>query len=153
MEIIPIGIIHTPYKAKETCPIQAACAPECEGSLEVFEAYAEGLRDIESFSHLYVLYLFDRAGEMKMIRPTFLDDEPHGIYASRHPCRPNGIGLSVVRLLRREDRRLIIENPDMLDQTPLIDIKPYIPRFDQVSSASNGWVDGKALRPKPAGRE
>ena len=84
---------------------------------------------------------------------TFLDDEQHGIYASRHPCRPNGIGLSVVKLLRRENNILFVEGVDMLNRTPLLDIKPYMPKFDAVISASEGWTAGKSWRPKPKGRE
>jgi tRNA-Thr(GGU) m(6)t(6)A37 methyltransferase TsaA len=88
-----------------------------------------------------------------LARPTFLDDEPHGVFASRHPCRPNGLGLSVVRLLRREGNILHVGGIDVLDGTPLIDIKPYIPRFDCYPEASEGWITGKELRQKPPGRE
>jgi tRNA-Thr(GGU) m(6)t(6)A37 methyltransferase TsaA len=95
MEIYPIGIIHSPHKTKEECPIQPIYSSDAEGTVVVFEEFAEGLKDIETFSHLYLLYLFDRAGEVELVRPTFLDDKPHGIYASRHPCRPNRIGMSI----------------------------------------------------------
>nr|WP_255082713.1 SAM-dependent methyltransferase [Vulcanococcus limneticus] len=108
---------------------------------------------MEGFSHLFLLYLFDRAGSVKLVRRPFLDDRPHGIFASRHPCRPNGIGLSVVRLLERQGRNLIIEGVDVLDGTPLLDIKPYIPRFDFIPVASEGWFSGRPLRTKPAGLE
>jgi tRNA-Thr(GGU) m(6)t(6)A37 methyltransferase TsaA len=153
MEVKPIGIIHSSYTTKEECPIQSVCCQETEGRVEIFPEYAEGLKDIEDFSHLYLLYLFDRAGEIRLVRPTFLDDRPHGIYASRHPCRPNGIGLSIVRLLRREGNILIVGGVDVLDGTPLLDIKPYLPRFDLIHSASDGWAADKPWRPKPAGRE
>jgi tRNA-Thr(GGU) m(6)t(6)A37 methyltransferase TsaA len=153
MIIEAIGIIHTPYKTKEECPIQPLYASGSPGSVEVFEEYGQGLKDIEGFSHIYLIYLFDRSGRIEFVRPTFLDDEPHGIYASRHPCRPNSIGLSIVKLVRREGNVLIIEGTDMLDKTPLLDIKPYIPRFDAISSASEGWTAGKKWRPKPGGRE
>ena len=104
----PIGIIHTHYKTKLDCPIQPLYAAGVEGRVEVFEQYAAGLKDVELFSHLYLLYRFDRADAIQLVRPTFLDDTPHGIYASRHPCRPNAIGLSIVRLLRRDGT--VVEN-------------------------------------------
>ncbi len=122
--LVPIGFIHSPFHSKEACPIQPVYAREAEGRVEVFEEYAPGLKDVETFSHLYLLYLFDRSGEIQMVRPTFLDDEPHGIYASRHPCRPNGLGLSIVRLIRREGNTLWVNGVDVLDGTPLLDIKP-----------------------------
>jgi tRNA-Thr(GGU) m(6)t(6)A37 methyltransferase TsaA len=153
MVIEPIGIIHTPYATKEECPIQPLYSSEAVGRAEVFENYEAGLKDIETFSHIYLLYQFDRADRIELVRATFLDDEPHGIYASRHPCRPNGIGLSVVRLLRREGNMLIVQGVDMLDKSPLLDIKPYIPKYDAIPSASEGWTAGKKWRPKPEGRE
>jgi len=152
-QIEQIGVIHSPYATKESCPIQGAVSPEGKGTVEVFPEYADGLKDIESFSHLILLYLFDKAGAIQLIRPTFLDDTPHGVFASRHPCRPNGIGLSIVKLDSRENHTLHVSGIDVLDGTPLIDIKPYIPRFDHVESAGNGWADDMELRPKPEGRE
>jgi len=153
MKLRPIGRIHTPYKTKEECPIQPVYSSEAEGRVEVFREYAAGLKDIETFSHIYILYLFDRAGEIQLVRRTFLDNEPHGIYASRHPCRPNGIGMSIVPLKERQDNILIVSNVDILDGTPLLDIKPYIPRFDIIESASEGWVGDRQWRPKPSNRE
>jgi tRNA-Thr(GGU) m(6)t(6)A37 methyltransferase TsaA len=151
--IEPIGIIHSPYTTKKECPIQPLYASEVVGRVEVFKQYAAGLKDIETFSHIYLLYQFDRAGEIQMIRPTFLDDEPHGIFASRHPCRPNGIGMSIVKLIKREKNILEIEGVDVLDKTPLLDIKPYIPRVDVITGATEGWIASREWRPKPGGRE
>ena len=148
-----IGTIRTPHKTKEECPIQPQYAAGVSGRVEVLSQFAEGLKDIETFSHIYLLYLFDRAGAVGLVRSTFLDDTPHGIFASRHPCRPNGIGLSIVRLIRREGDVLIVEGVDMLDETPLLDIKPYIPRFDAIPSACEGWTATKQWRQKPEGRE
>ena len=153
MEIHPIGIIHSPHTSKDSCPIQPVYAAEAVGRIEVFKEYEAGLKDIETFSHIYLLYLFDRAGEVEMVRATFLDDETRGIYASRHPCRPNGIGMSIVKLVGRENNVLMVTGVDMLDGTPLLDIKPYIPKFDHIASASEGWTAGKLHRPKPEGRE
>lgn len=149
----PIGMIHSPYKSKEACPFQGAAKPEGEGRIEIFPEYEEGLNTIETFSHILLFYIFDRAGEVKLSRPTFLDDQPHGVFASRHPCRPNGIGMSIVRLDRRENRMLFVREIDVLDNTPLIDVKPYVPKFDHRSDATNGWVDKMAFRDKPPDRE
>lgn len=149
----PIGIIYTPYDTKDDCPIQPLFSVDAIGRVEVYEKYSAGLKDIETFSHIYLVYLFDRAGEMELIRPTFLDDEPHGIFASRHPCRPNGIGMSIVKLKTRDKNVLAVEGIDVLNATPLLDIKPYIPRFDRIETANEGWTAGKQWRPKPKGRE
>ena len=151
--IHPIGIIRSTFQTKEEAPIQGAFQPEVEGAVEVFAEFAPALKDIETFSHLFLIYRFDRAGELILSRATFLDDEPHGVFASRHPCRPNGLGLSVVRLLRREGNILHVGGIDVLDGTPLIDIKPYVPGFDAYPEASAGWTAGKELRQKPPGRE
>jgi tRNA-Thr(GGU) m(6)t(6)A37 methyltransferase TsaA len=148
-----IGLIHTCFSAKEEAPIQGVFQPDAEGTVEIFREFAEGLKDIELFSHIILIYHFDRAGEVQLVRPPFLDDEHHGIFAIRHPCRPNGIGISVVRLLRREGNILLVKGADVLDGTPLLDIKPYVPRFDSFPEASEGWFAGKEKRNKPPGRE
>ena len=151
--IEPIGIIHTPFDNKKTCPVQGVYANKARGTIEVFDEHAPGLKDIEGFSHIYIFYYFDRAGKIEYVRPTFLDDTPHGIFASRHPCRPSGIGMSIVRLIKRDKNRLEVEGIDVLNQTPLLDIKPYVPRFDVFTSATEGWVAGKTFYKKPAERE
>ncbi len=148
-----IGIIRSPFKTKEECPIQGRFKPDAKGEIELFPEYEEGLETIELFSHLFLFYIFDQAGEIILSRPTFLDDDPHGVFASRHPCRPNGIGLSIVELKERLGTTLMVKGIDVLDGTPLIDIKPYVPKFDFFENASNGWVDNAALRPKPPNRE
>lgn len=149
----PIGLIHSPYIEKEKTPIQGAFQPDSEGWVEVFSQYEQGLKDIDDFSHIFLIYAFHRSGEVKLVRPTFLDDEPHGVFASRHPARPNSIGLTVVRLLGRQGSTLEVAGIDVLDATPLLDIKPYIPRFDCYPHASEGWTAGKQERSKPEGRE
>ena len=148
-----IGTIRTPYKTKQDCPIQPVYTAGSSGRVEVLEQYADGLKDIETFSHIYLLYQFDRADAISMVRSTFLDDTPHGIYASRHPCRPNGIGMSIVKLIRRVGNVLIVEGADMLDETPLLDIKPYIPKYDSIPAASEGWTAKMQWHQKPKGRE
>jgi tRNA (Thr-GGU) A37 N-methylase len=100
-----------------------------------------------------LFYHFDRAGKIELVRATFLDDEPHGVFASRHPCRPNGIGITIVRLLDRKENILEVNGIDVLNGTPLIDIKPYVRRFDCFPEVSEGWVVKKTVRPKPKGRE
>jgi tRNA (adenine37-N6)-methyltransferase len=151
--ITPIGVVESPFQTKEACPIQPKAANNAIGKVTIFPEYEAGLKDIESFSHIFLIYLFDRSGEISFVRKTFLDDTPRGIYASRHPCRPNNLGLSIVELKERNDAVLTVAGVDMLDQTPLIDIKPYVPRFDLFPEASDGWVATKTFRPKPAGRE
>jgi len=151
--IKPIGVIHTPFKSKDECPIQPLYAAEAIGRIEVFAEFADGLKDIQGFSHIFLLYHLDGAGKVELVRPTFLDDEPHGVFASRHPCRPNGIGLSVVRLKQREGNVLIVEGIDVLDDTMLLDIKPYVARFDRIESSSEGWIGKTQWRPEPKGRE
>jgi tRNA (adenine37-N6)-methyltransferase len=152
-EIHPIGAIRTAFAAKSDAPIQGAMAPESEGRVEVLPEYEDALQDIEGFSHIILLYLFDRAGEIELVRPTFLDDRPHGIFASRHPCRPNGIGLTIVRLLSRTGNVLAVAGIDVLDGTPLLDIKPYVRRFDCFPEATEGWIASVTPREKPPGRE
>lgn len=152
-EIKQIGIIHSPYKTKEECPIQGNVKPEGKGKVEVFGEYEEALETIETFSHIILFYILDKADKIKLCRPTFLDDAPHGVFASRHPCRPNGIGFSIVKLEKRNKNILDVRGIDILDNTPLIDIKPYIPIFDCFPDANNGWIETKEMRPKPPGRE
>ena len=149
----PIGIIHTPFATKDDAPIQGAFRPEAIGTVEVAEEFADALADIDGFSHLILLYEFDRAAPVELVRQTFLGDEPHGLFATRHPARPNPLGITVVSLVSRAGCVLTVAGIDVLDNTPLLDIKPYIPRFDSVPEASEGWLAGRPERPKPPGRE
>jgi tRNA-Thr(GGU) m(6)t(6)A37 methyltransferase TsaA len=151
--LVAIGTIRTPFTTKEEAPIQGAFRPESPGAVEVFAEFADGLDDIEGFSHLILVYAFDRAGEVRMRRTTFLSDDEHGLWATRHPARPNGIGLTVVRLLGRDGSTLRVAGIDVLDDTPLLDIKPYIRRFDCFPDATDGWFADVAERPKPPDRE
>jgi len=142
MEIKPIGIIHTPFKTREETPIQPFRS-NAIGQVEVFKEYEEGLTDIEGFSHIILLYNFHKSeGYSLMVKP-FLDDKLKGLFATRAPKRPNQIGLSVVRLLIREENVLFVEGIDALDGTPLIDIKPYVPNFEPNTEFKIGWLEGK----------
>lgn len=137
----PIGVIHSEHTVPEKTPIQPIYAPECKGTVDVFPEYAEGLKDLETFSHIYLIYHLDRANEVRLQTKPFLKDTEHGIFATRAPWRPNPIGLSIVRLIRREGTVLHIEGADILDGTPLLDIKPYTTRFDCIQTDRNGWHD------------
>lgn len=152
-EFQQIGIIHSPYKTKEECPVQGRAAPDGRGTVEVYPEFEKGLQDIESFSYIILFYIFDRAGKIVLKRKPFLDDDPHGIFATRHPCRPNSIGMSIVKLEKHRGNILEISEIDVLDKTPLIDIKPYVPKFDFHENASNGWVGKSGFREKPSDRE
>jgi tRNA (adenine37-N6)-methyltransferase len=138
-----IGVLHTPFQTPEETPIQAIRS-QAEGWVEVFPEYEEGLEGIESFSHIYLLYILHRAHETRLTVQPFLDDCQHGVFATRHPMRPNHIGISVVQLLSREGCMLKVHGVDMLDGTPLLDIKPYVPDFDWRSGDKTGWYEHRA---------
>jgi tRNA-Thr(GGU) m(6)t(6)A37 methyltransferase TsaA len=134
-----IGIIHTPYLKKEDTPIQGCFSPASQGQIELFPEYVAGLKDIEGFSHLILIYHFHKAGGFQLMTKPFLDKEKKGIFAIRYFARPNPIGLSVVKLLGINDNILEIGEVDMLDATPLLDIKPYVPQFDIKGCVNDGW--------------
>ena len=138
----PIGIVHTPYKTREEIPYQG-CKSNKVGEVEVFKEFQEGLFDLDGFSHLILLYLFHKSVSYSLKVKPFLDNNLRGIFATRHPRRPNPIGLSVVRLLAKKENILQIAEVDILDGTPLLDIKPYVPRFDQRDKVKVGWLEGK----------
>lgn len=140
--IKPIGIIRTPYKTTKEIPCQGYRSKEV-GEIEVFGEYEEALTDIEGFSHMIVLYLFHRSDPYTLLVKPFLDDRLRGLFATRAPKRINPIGLSVVKLLERRGNILKIAEVDMLDGTPLIDIKPYVPQFDQREDVRIGWLQDK----------
>ncbi|MFH1908743.1 MAG: tRNA (N6-threonylcarbamoyladenosine(37)-N6)-methyltransferase TrmO [Chloroflexota bacterium] len=134
----PIGVIHSPFTEKEKTPIQASRS-QAGGQVEVYPAFAEGLDGLDGFSHIFLLYVFHHSESYSLRVQPFLDDRLHGLFATRHPCRPNPIGLSVVRLLRRDGNLLEVEGVDVLDGTPLLDIKPYVPDFDVRTGVQIGW--------------
>ncbi len=125
-----IGIVHSPFHEPAQTPIQPVFASDVRGRVQVFPEYAEGLKDLEGFSHLHLIYVFDRVSGMKLRVKPYLADVEHGIFATRSPTRPNPIGMSIVRLIGREGATLHVAELDILDGTPLLDIKPFAPRFD-----------------------
>ena len=137
----PIGIIHSPHKRSEEIPIQPVYAGGIQGRAELFPKYADGLQDLNGFSHVYLIYHFHKTTTSRLIVTPFLDDSPRGVFATRAPCRPNAIGLSLVHLLRIDGCTLYLEDIDILDDTPLLDIKPYVARFDSRADARCGWTE------------
>jgi len=137
----PIGVIHSPFAKIEDMPIQPAGAEGIHGSIEIRPDLTTGLADLEGFSHLIVLYHFHRVNAMQLTVTPFLDTTPRGVFSTRAPKRPNPIGLSIVRLTGVEKNILTIENVDMLDGTPVIDIKPYVPDFDRHDAERVGWYE------------
>lgn len=142
IQLKPIGIIHTPFSIPEGMPIQPAGAAGVHGTIEVFKEYQAGLKDLEGFSHIILLYHFHRSQGFNLHIVPFMDTQPRGLFATRAPKRPNPIGLSVVQLDRIENDTLHIQNVDMLDDTPLLDIKPYVPDFDSITNVRTGWLEG-----------
>lgn len=143
IEYQPIGIIHTPHKTPEGTPIQPTGAKGVKGSIEVFPEYIAGLADLAGFSHIFMLYHFHLSKKFSLeVRP-FMDDRKRGLFATRAPSRPNSIGLSVVRLIAITNGKLQIQDVDVVDGTPLLDIKPYVPEFDVRKVDQIGWIGKK----------
>ena len=138
----PIGVIRTPFKKLQGMPIQAAGADGSRGQVIVLPQFVEGLMDLDGFSHIILLYHFHQSAESRLTVTPFLDNRPRGVFATRAPSRPNPIGLSTVRLVAVKNQFLEVENVDMLDKTPLLDIKPYVPRFDHFDTQRVGWLEG-----------
>lgn len=137
----PIGYIYTPFESVENMPIQPAGAEGVEGRLVVKPEYVEGLADIEEFSHIMLLYYLHQIKDPQLTVVPFLDNQPHGIFATRSPKRPNQIGISVVKLTRVEQDTLYIKNIDVLNETPVLDIKPYFIDFDHHDACRFGWYE------------
>jgi len=141
---LPIGVIHSPFIVPKGTPLQATNAIGIEAKVEIFPEFEDGLVDIEEFSHIILIYQFHMAKPPKMRVVPYLDSQPHGVFATRSPSRPNPIGFSVVRLVSREATFLTIDGCDILDQTPLIDIKPFVPGFDlgvhDIEAVRIGWL-------------
>jgi tRNA-Thr(GGU) m(6)t(6)A37 methyltransferase TsaA len=146
----PIGIIRSPYKETEGTPIQPTGAKAVGGTVELLPDCVEGLKDLDGFSHIILIYHFHLSKGYSLTVKPFLDDTPRGLFSTRAPKRPNAIGLSVVRLVKIEGATLYIEDVDIVDSTPLLDIKPYVPEFDSREAERTGWLNGKAKRAKRA---
>ncbi len=141
IEYQPIGVIHSPFGQIEGTPIQPSHAEGVNGTVEVYPEYAEGLSDLDGFSHVILLYHMHESRRYRLKVVPFLDTEPRGLFATRAPSRPNPIGLSVVRLVAIKDGQLLIEGVDILDGTPLLDIKPYVDEFDGRGEVRVGWLE------------
>ncbi|MBM7854890.1 tRNA-Thr(GGU) m(6)t(6)A37 methyltransferase TsaA [Desulfohalotomaculum tongense] len=142
----PIGIIHSPYKDTKGMPIQPTGAQGVKGTIEISPQYAEGLKDIDGFSHVFLIYHFHLSKGYSLTVKPFLDNDLHGVFATRAPRRPNSIGISVVKILKVEGNIIHIEDVDILDGTPLLDIKPCVPEFDFRKVEKTGWLSKTAGR-------
>ena len=138
----PIGTIHTPFHELSGMPIQPASDLSAPGTVELLPEYVPGIKDLDGFSHIILIYHLHQSHGFKLMVKPFLDTESHGVFSTRAPLRPNPIGISVVKLLGVEHNLLRVDNLDVLDGTPLLDIKPYIPEFDSPPAVRLGWLEG-----------
>lgn len=142
----PIGVIKTPFHTQDNMPIQSGMAKGVKGKIILKKKFADGLMDIDSFSYIIIIYHFHKTPGYKLKVIPFMDDKPHGVFATRAPVRPNPLGFSVVKLIKVENNILYVEDVDMLDGTPLIDIKPYIPQLDNRKAKRIGWLENKQYK-------
>ncbi len=142
----PIGIIHSPFKMPKGTPLQSAWAIDIQGRVEIFSEYLEGLKDLIGFSHVFLLYHFHRARGFSLKVEPYMDKERRGVFATRGPGRPNPIGLSLVRLDGIQENILHVRDVDIIEGTPLLDIKPYVPAFDKRKRVKIGWLKNKVLK-------
>ena len=143
MKLKPIGVIRSPYKTRSEAPRQGWFNPEVISEIEVFEEYKEGLKDVEGFSHLIVLSWFHKSTDYSLQITTPWDTILHGLFTTRSPNRHNSIGFSVVELLKRERNILWVKGLDAIEKTPLIDLKPYLPKIDMKPNVRTGWLKTK----------
>jgi tRNA (adenine37-N6)-methyltransferase len=141
-----IGIVHSPFKIPEGTPIQPVVAKGTDAVIEIFPEFSEGLTDLEHFSHIYILFHLHLAEKKSLTVIPFLDTNPHGVFATRSPGRPNSIGISVVCLDKIVGNNLYVKDIDILDGSPVLDIKPYIPQFDVFETTKNGWFEKNAYK-------
>ena len=146
IEYRPIGIVHSPFTEQEGTPIQPSRAKGAKGTVEVFSEYAEALSDLDGFSHIYLLCHLHRSDGFKLKVVPYLDTVPRGLFATRAPRRPNPIGLSIVDLIAIEGNELTVENIDLLDGTPVLDIKPFVDQFDERREVRTGWLEQARAR-------
>ena len=144
LPIAPIGLIHTPFKQAAGTPIQGMAGQNADGVVELHTEYVAGLRDLTEFERVWLIYSLDRASGLQMVVHPYMDTPARGVFATRSPARPNHIGISVVRLLGIEKNQLLVADVDMLDGTPLLDIKPYVPAFDSFVGSRAGWYANKS---------
>jgi len=140
MTLQPIGIINTPYTELEEMPIQPKGAAETIAVLEINKVFQEGLKDLDGFSHIYLLYHFHKTIRSELSVIPFMDTQARGVFATRSPLRPSHIGMSITRIISVCDNFVTVQGIDVLNGTPLLDIKPYIPQFDSVSNVKTGWM-------------
>ena len=137
----PIGIIHSPYKKSKDIPIQGRFRDDVEAWVELKNEYVKGLKDLDKFSHAILLYYFHKSDKENIRGKPFLEDDEHGIFAIRSPNRPNHIGFSVVKIKCVQENKVFFTQVDMIDETPLLDIKPYVKYFDSREDVISGWID------------
>lgn len=148
----PIGVVHSPFKEPSGTPIQPPGAKGIVGTVEVFPEYVEGLEDLEDFSHIILIYHFHLSQKSSLKVKPYMDDKAHGIFAIRAPSRPNPIGVSTVRLVRIDENVLHIQDVDIVDGTPVLDIKPYVPEFDARDAERIGWL-GRNVHKLPTSKD
>ncbi len=142
LELKPIGVIHSPYRSRGGAPHQG-CGREEVSEIELFKEFEEGLKDIEGFSHIILIYWFRKSQGYHLLVKTPWDTKPHGLFTTRSPNRPCPLGLCVVELVAREKNILKVKGLDAIDGTPLLDIKPYIPSIDEKANVKIGWLEGR----------
>jgi len=141
----PIGIIHSPFTIKKETPIQPTRS-QATGSVEVYSEFMDGLKDLEGFSHIILLYAFHQSSGFSLHIKPFLDDQERGLFATRYPARPNPLGMSIVELTGVQNNYLTVKGIDVLDGTPLLDIKPYVPDFDVRTETRVGWYETRSKK-------
>ncbi|MCP3871563.1 MAG: tRNA (N6-threonylcarbamoyladenosine(37)-N6)-methyltransferase TrmO [Desulfobacteraceae bacterium] len=139
--MVHIGFIKSPFKKLENMPIQSVGAQSTEGSVHIYPDFVQGLKDLDGFSHIYAIYEFHKSNNYNLIVKPFLDDTKRGLFSTRAPKRPNPIGLSIFNIVKVINETILVKGVDVLDGTPLLDIKPYVSKFDIIHNSKNGWLE------------